>query len=406
MRQNGWTNMNGIMDIINIPMGYVIRICNSLLGNQYILALLVFAVIVELLMLPLSIKRQKNSIKQARLRPKELAIRKKYGNSKDPQTQQKIQQDIQAMYQKEGFNPMSGCLPLLIQFPVIIALYNIVINPLRYICGLSTGTINSLITAVNAHPDYAGTTFVAERNIDLMGAVRRIMETDGPGFFAGVEGFAEKIGSVADLPNLTVFGAIDLAATPSFKEFGWLLLVPLITFLSYFFSMKINRKLMYQPAGNDAAMGCSNKMMDLMMPLMSVFISFTVPAALGVYWIIKCVLGVGIQAILSKAMPIPSFTDEDYKAAEKAYEATQKNKPRTASAGKVRSLHHIDDEDYDEKGNYIGDPTGGVKREEKTSDGAAAAETGKENSLLGHVSMKEEAKHEKKTKKKNKKDDQ
>ena len=121
--------------LISIP-GYILKWCNNLVGNQYLLALLLFAVIVEIALLPLGISQQRKSRKQAKLRPKEMAIRKKYNGRDDQQSKQKMSLEIQEMYQKEGFNPMSGCLPMLIQLPIIIALYNIVMNPLKYICNL------------------------------------------------------------------------------------------------------------------------------------------------------------------------------------------------------------------------------------------------------------------------------
>ena len=94
-------------------------------------------------------------------------------------------------------------------------------------------------------------------------------------------------------------------------------------------------------------------MMDVMMPLMSVYITFLVPAAIGVYWMFKSLLGVLKQFILSKAIPLPKFTEADYKAAERELAGKQPKKiQKSENAGKVRSLHHIDDEDYDENGNY------------------------------------------------------
>lgn len=336
--------MNSLWDIINIPMGYVIRFCNFLGGNQYILALLIFAVFVEAILLPFGIKQQKNSIKQARLRPKEMAIRKKYAGRDDAPTKQKMTQEIQELYQKEGYNMMGGCLPLLIQFPIIIALYNIVLNPLHYICRLSNEAITNVVSIVSA---ITGKSYDAARNIDLLGDMKAIISEQGTGVFSGVEGFSDKIKDVSDLPNLSVFGgAINLAETPSFTAFNWLLLIPVLTFLAYFLSMKVTRKLSYQPITDDKAMGCSNKMMDIAMPLMSVFISFRVPAAIGVYWIFKCIVGMGKQAILKAAMPIPQFTEEDYKQAEKEMNVRAEKAPKASSGRVVRSLHHIDDEDF------------------------------------------------------------
>ena len=359
-----------LWDIINVPMGYVLKWLNALSGNQYILALFLFAIVIEVLLLPFGIKQQKNSIRQARLKPKELAIRKKYAGREDKQTQQMLSQEISEMYQRENYSPLAGCLPLLIQFPIIIALYNIVLNPLKYICGLSENAIDQLLTVVKTYPDYAESLSKAtsSRTIELLGAIKKIIGEHGIEVFSGVEGFSDRITSADSLPNLTLFGgAIDLGKVPSFSEFGWLLLVPFLTFVVYFISMKLTRKFTYQPSmgANDQAVGCSNKMMDFTMPLMSVFISFGVPAAVGVYWIFKSIIGTVKQFFLHKAMPLPVFTEEDYKAAEKEIGVRSKsskekrlekrgseenNAPvkKSERVGAVRSLHHIDDEDFED----------------------------------------------------------
>ena len=104
------------MDFITIPIGYILKFFSNICGNSYILAILLFAILTELIMaLVFGIRQQKNSIKQARLRPKEAAIRKKYAGRDDKPTQQKMTQEIQELYQKEGYNPMGGCLPLFLQ---------------------------------------------------------------------------------------------------------------------------------------------------------------------------------------------------------------------------------------------------------------------------------------------------
>ena len=375
------------MDIINVPMGYVLRFCSWLTGNQYILALLVFAVIVELILLPFGIKQQKNSIKQAKMRPKEMAIRKKYAGRDDKPTQQKMTMEIQELYQKEGYNPMGGCLPLLIQFPILIALYNIVLNPLHYICRLSSDTINQLGTVVS---NFTGKTYDAVRNINLLGDLRTVYASN-PEAFAGVEGFTSAIPSVSDLPNLTVFGAIDLAQTPTLA-LNWLLLVPILTFVAYFASMKLTRKMTYQPMQDDKAMGCSNKMMDFMMPAFSVYIAFIMPAAIGVYWIFKCLIGMAKQAILHVAMPTPVFTEEDYKAAEKELNIRPDKTPRTKSGKVVRSLHHIDDEDFPDTAEKAR-----ARREALEAQEAAEAEE-KKSSAVAEAPLKKDERKARKNK--------
>jgi YidC/Oxa1 family membrane protein insertase len=177
-----------------------------------------------------------------------------------------------------------------------------------------------------------------------------------------------------------------------------------LTFVAYFFSMKINRKLMYQPAQNDAAMGCSNKVMDITMPLMSVFITFTVPAALGVYWIFKCLIGVLKQFILSLAIPLKKTTDEDIKAAEKEYAEKEEKAPRRTTTGgeKRRSLHYIDDEEYEDVTNKS-ETEPETKAEIDAPATEEKADKSERGSLLAQAPLKEDAPREKN--KKDKKED-
>ena len=349
--------------------------------NNYILSLLYFGIVIELLMLPFAISQQKNSIKQAKLRPKEMAIRKHYAGRNDQATLQKVNQEIQELYQKEHYNPMSGCLPLLIQLPIVMALYYVVIDPVFYVLGQAktfSVAISQYFTTSVAAGGFGGSLNSQRGTIEILSK----LGDKGLEAFEGLKTFSyfsngeacfdalEQI--VADgIPSFSI-GSWNFGLTPSilfqgngaFANYWWLLLVPVLTFVVYFGSMKLNRKLTYQPttAENDKAMGCSNNMMDILMPAMSVYIAFIVPAAVGVYWMFKSILGTVKQFILKKAMPIPVFTEEEYKAAEKEmYGKTSKVKPKSAGTGsasgaKVRSLHHIDDDEYDERGNYVGRP--------------------------------------------------
>ena len=125
------------------------------LTHSYLIAIILFAIVTKILLFPLSIKQHKNTVKQAKLRPKETAIRKKYKGTTDPQMQRKMQEEITELYQKEGFNPMGGCLPLLIQFPLIIAIYNVIRNPLRYICGVSKEGVSAILKAAREFSEKA-----------------------------------------------------------------------------------------------------------------------------------------------------------------------------------------------------------------------------------------------------------
>ena len=338
--------MTTILQFIGSYLGWLDKITGS-----YVVALLLFAITIEILLLPLAIKRQKTSIKQAKLRPKEMAIQKKYAGRNDQVTRQKMQQEIMEMHQQEGFNQFAGCLPLLIQLPIILMLYNIVVDPLKYVMRVSDGTVKAI-------QEFLGVSNSGRGTINLVSEIKKV----GLEGLAGLEenALSEITEAFDKLPDFTIFGGIDLGSMPNIQSFNWLLLVPVLTFVTYFISMKITRKLTYQPstAGvDDKAVGCSNTVMDLMMPLFSVYITFVVPAAIGVYWIFKSVLSTIQQIVLYKLMPMPKFTEEDYKAAERELAGKNKNKPvkkeRDPNAPRPRSLHHIDDEDYDVKGNYI-----------------------------------------------------
>jgi len=394
-----------ILSGIGTFLGWITMIMPA---NSYILTLFVFGLILEIVMLPFGIKQQKNSIKQATLRPKEMAIRKKYAGRNDQATQQKVTQEIQELYQKENFNPMGGCLPLLLQLPIVFVLYWIVVDPIQYVCHMGRDVVSVLYAYINANAGTLGGALKSTNgSIEIFSRIKEF----GPEAFEGIKNFCangadvyEKIIEIDRMPANFNVGPINFGLTPTF-DFStvnaWLLVLPVLTFFVYFFSMKISRKFTYQPTQNadDRQQACSNKMMDFTMPLMSVWMTFIVPAAVGVYWLFKSILGTIKQFIMSKAMPLPVFTEEDYRAAEKEYAGKQPKKiQKSENVGKVRSLHHIDDEDYDEHGNYIGES---VKRQEPETQGKSEEKLA-DNTMTEGASLKDES--DKKLAKKSKKD--
>lgn len=353
----------GLFEYIQYYIGVGLNwITNTIGFGNYLVGICIFAIIVEILLLPMGIKQQKNSIKQAKLRPKEMAIRKKYAGRNDQATQQKVAAEIQELYQRENFNPMSGCLQLFIQFPIIIVLYNIVINPLVYVIGKSTGVaaaLQSYVVTAKAAGGLGMTVSSQNGTIEILSKIKEM----GDGALEGIKDFlfisnggavhTELQGIGESIPSFNI-GAVNFGLTPNLQPADAinyiLLLVPVLTFVVYFFSMKLTKKFTYQPTTSDAAnMGCSTKVMDITMPLMSVFFTFIVPGVVGMYWIFKSVLGTLKSFILSRVMPLPKFTEEDYKAAEKELNAKNPPKKRSGGSGaKVRSLHHIDDDDYED----------------------------------------------------------
>ena len=303
--------------ILSPAFGWIIRNIYNIFGQNYLLTLFLFALIIKLLLIPFGIKQQKNSIKQSRMRPKEMAIRKKYAGRNDKVTQQKMSEEIMQLYQEENISPMSGCLPLLIQMPVLFALYGVIIKPLTYIANLGSQTIEKIISA------YGDITGVATSKYSEIAAINAIVENK--------DGLAAKIGEIVGEgwdgiyqsilsmhKSFTVFG-IDLTVTPKIDfsaQYLPYLLIPVLTFIFAFGSTRIIRKFTYQPQPSDPSQARSMAMMDWMMPLMSVWISFSVSSAIAIYWMFQNILSAAQQILLYKLYPVPEITPEQIKEAE------------------------------------------------------------------------------------------
>lgn len=395
---------SGIFDPILKAIGAMLRwITNTLCFGNYIAGICLFAIVIEILMIPFAIKQQKNSIRQATLRPKEMAIRNKYKGRNDQVTMQKMQQEIQEFYQRENFSPYSGCLPLLIQLPVIMALYSIVMNPLHYVLGQGAGISAALSTYCTTARAAGGMGMVFGSNTNsTIGILSQIGNVSLEGlkdfaFFNNGGTILESINSIMhQIPKFNI-GSIDFAQNPSFEHFNILLLVPVLTFVTYFLTSKINRKLMVQPASNggveDRQVACSNTMMDVTMPLMSTFFTFMVPALIGVYWMFRSLVSLGKQFIISRLMPLPTFTEEDYKAAAREMAGKARPVKKSENAGKVRSLHHIDDEDFDDTRERALARKAAIEEREREEQAKKAEKT-----PFGMAPMKEDRKKDKKAK--------
>ena len=343
-----------MIDAILRLFGYVVEFCYVIGGKNYLIGLILFAIIVKIAMLPLSIKQQKNSIKQANLRPKEMAIRNKYKGRNDQPTQQKMQNEIYELYQRENFNPAGGCLPLLIQLPILLGLYQVIIRPLEFLCRIPKDVVKA-ITESDALKEIVSKTLAEGQTVDK--AIKSMSQIElvdviKNNFNEFSAQLSDYVSSVKDLPNFDLFG-VNLAEIPSLDKMSVLLLVPVLTFVISFLSMKINKKFTYNAnegvQNNDPAAGCSTKVMDWTMPAMSVWITFIVPAVIGIYWMFNNIFGTVQQIILAKVMPIPKFTEEDYKNAEREMNGKAKKKSSDEGNGekkKVRSLHRIDEDDY------------------------------------------------------------
>lgn len=275
--------MNMILSWIGIPLGWIMYLCYSVAKN-YGIALVMFTILTKLVLLPLSIKQQKGMVKMAMFRPKMEEIQKKY--QKNPT---KMNEELAALYAEEGYNPMSGCLPLLIQMPILLGLINVIYYPLTHIIRLPKEIIAKTITVATEVLGTAGmNTYSAEMSV--INAVAK-----NPDAFSGI---GESV--VAQIQNFdfTFFG-LDMAATPTFA-LNMLLLVPILSGISSFIMGRISMKQNSASTGDGGAAAMTNNVMMLMMPLMSVWIAFKVPAGVGIYWLLSNVFMIVQQKLLYK----------------------------------------------------------------------------------------------------------
>lgn len=258
--------------------------------NNYGVSLIIFTLFFRLLILPTTIKQQKSSAKQVRMQPKLRRIREKYQDYSPQERNQKIQQETNELYQREGYSAMAGsCLPLLFQLPILWGLYGVVRQPLTYVLDIKPGLLATLTEA-------------AKNVLDISGRQANYMET---AIISNIDKLLPKIpataaqyaGEIDKIRNFkfTMFG-IDLGDTPSWStiknlgsasdEAKILLLIPLLAFATSMMTSvlsQVRQKKNNPNMENQQMMGC----MMFMMPLMSLYFTFLFPAGMGMYWILS-----------------------------------------------------------------------------------------------------------------------
>ncbi len=304
--QEGGSILGWLYDIF----GKILNFLYTYTGKNYIIAILLFALLVKIACFPLSIKQQKMSQKMASLRPKEMAIRNKYAGRTDKATQQKMQQEIMTLYQQENYNPAGGCLPLFIQMPIIFALYRVIMSPLSYVFNYSEN-FAKIAEVLGKHAERLGikSTVILQNDAVFHIATDSAVQAD-----LGTE----ISGKIINFYNeFSIFGnkSLNLMNKPSFDSNQlFMLIIPLLVFVASFASTKIIRKFTYQPAAA-AEQQASMKLMDWTMPLMSTWFCFMVPSLIGIYWIFQNVLSILQQYLLYKLFPVKEPTEDEIREA-------------------------------------------------------------------------------------------
>ena len=322
--------------LICIPFAWLVRLFYNMTGS-YGMAIILFTLVVKLIMLPFQIKSKKSMLRMNRLSGKMQEIQKKYANN-----QMKQQEEIQKLYAEEGVNPMSGCLWSFLPLPILIALYSIIRQPITHFMMLGDEIlIKAVETAKNVGISLENiVTFkdgVMQYNnagVPVMqpyGQINLVKElaTRAPEFGENIDGWINV--------NYSFLG-MDLAANPwdAVKAFTptlaciALIAIPILAggfqLLMSWYTMK------NQPSNGNAG---SMKTMMYMMPLMSVYIAFIMPAALGIYWIAQSVFSLVQEVFMTK------FFNKKLEEEENArYEAIQADRQRRIEEGRKLQEQH------------------------------------------------------------------
>ncbi len=332
--------MSTIGYYICVPFAWLVRLFYNL-TNSYGVALILFTLVIKLIMLPFQMKSKKSMMRMSRVSGQMQELQKRYAKN-----QAKLQEEMQKLYEEEGVNPMSGCLWSLIPFPILIALYSIIRQPITHFMMLSKDVLQTVVQSA------------ADAGVNLTNIVMMDKATGAPALKDGLYQMAaygqiNLVKAVQEMGLSTPEGwfdmnynflGLDLTATPweyvkSFT-FTWavigVILIPILAGLSQFVFSKLTMKT--QPQA-DAAGGASMKSMMYMMPLMSVYIAFIMPAALGVYWIAQSVFSLIQEAILNKTFSAKLSEEE-----EARFQARQADRQRRMEEARVQEQQRKQEE--------------------------------------------------------------
>lgn len=316
--------------LIIIPLGYILGFIYDFVGN-YGWSLIIFTIFIKLLLLPLGLKQQKSTTKMQQIQPKVAEIQKKYAND-----QQKLSEETMKLYKEYGVNPAGGCLPLLIQLPILFGLYRVIYSPITYMLHYTDAEVAALREQYLANPEFI------EKFGDLAGKAANMAQI--------------LIAKANDLINFDFLG-VDISATPSITNISVLWAIPILAALTTYLSSKITTAISgnkekkekknpdepvkkervlspdqkKQPSANSAE--SMTKSMSIMMPLMTLWITFTLPATIGIYWTVSNIVSLAQTILLNgyyKKKLQAEISDQEFvleqKKAEKAARYNKKKK--------------------------------------------------------------------------------
>ncbi len=414
-----------IAKLLGMLMDWIYSGISNITGGRVesvVLSIVIITIIIYMCLLPLTIKQQKFSKLSQKMQPEMQAIQAKYKNKKDQASMMAMQEETQLLYQKYGISPMGSCVQMLIQMPILFALYRVFYNIPAYLSGVK-GSFTGLVDSIQQTSGYQDTlvslmekyNVVTSSGLNASNAASKLADASGDTlsnyiidilyklpskgwdalldgkFFDGIQSAVEKTHDA--LLHFNYFLGLNISDTPWYiiksnftdKPDKWLLFVILallIPVLSYLTQM-INIKLMPQATNGNDQMASQMKMMNLMMPLMSLFFCFTVPVGLGIYWICSALVR-GIQQFFVNR----HIENLDLEAvmAKNEEKAKNKRKKMGLSEDYIKKAAQIKTKSIDSKANV----SASADTEEKLAKAAEYKANAKAGSLASKANMVKE----------------
>ena len=414
-----------IAKLLGMLMDWIYSGISDITGGRVesvVLSIVIITIIIYMCLLPLTIKQQKFSKLSQKMQPEMQAIQAKYKDKKDQASMMAMQEETQLLYQKYGISPMGSCVQMLIQMPILFALYRVFYNIPAYLSGVK-GSFTGLVDQIKGVDNYSDTlvslmekyNVVTSSGLNASNAASKLADASGDTlsnyiidilyklpskgwdalmdgkFFDGIQSAVEKTHDA--LLHFNYFLGLNISDTPLYiiksnftdKPDKWLLFVILallIPVLSYLTQM-INIKLMPQATNGNDQMANQMKMMNLMMPLMSLFICFTVPVGLGIYWICSALVR-GIQQFFVNR----HIENLDLEAvmAKNEEKAKKKREKMGLSEDYIKKAAQIKTKSIDSKANV----STSAETEEKLAKAAEYKANAKAGSLASKANMVKE----------------
>ena len=365
------TKAGSILGPIATVLGYVMDILFRFTSSFGVfnvgLCIILFTIVMKTLMIPLTIKQQKTTKLMSVMNPEIQAIQKKYKGKSDQESMQRQNVEIQAVYEKYGTSMTGGCLPLLIQMPILLALYRVIYNIPEYVPSVRV-YFDNVVTPLMGQADYAQklqeiTNIAtacggkldkfdftnANRLVDMLYKFSTAQWGELQALFPAI---SDVIGqNAAVVERMNTFLGLNMAEAPGWvPSFAWI--IPVLAAVSQWFSTKLmsgNQPSTSADAENPMAQ--SMKTMTTTMPLFSAFICITMPAGLGIYWIATSVVTIIQQLIVNAYMDKVNIDDMIAKNLEKVNKkrAKQGLPPAKVTQNATASLKAIKAEEEKEK---------------------------------------------------------